>query len=160
MTRAPAAAAAALAVGLLSGCGSGFDATSIEPYAPSDGILADSGDIRVLNALVVSGSAGTTGVVSASIANRGGTRDRLTDVTTPDGTVDFTGDATLRPGSVIRLSNDTTASATISGLTKLAGETITLRLEFRRADPVTLRTVVVAADGDYASITAAPTPAE
>ena len=49
-------------------------------------------------------------------------------------------------------------SATISSLTSLPGETITLHLRFRRADPVTINTVVVPATGAYATITPAPTP--
>ena len=54
----------------------GFDATSAKPYAPSDGIMADSGDLRVLNALVVAADGDSTGVVSATIANRGDRRRR------------------------------------------------------------------------------------
>ncbi|HET9945398.1 MAG TPA: hypothetical protein VFR56_07065, partial [Actinomycetes bacterium] len=48
-----AALAAALTVTVLAGCSSGFGATSTKDYAPSDGIVAGDGDIRVLNALVV-----------------------------------------------------------------------------------------------------------
>ena len=43
-----------------TGCAAGFDATSIKPYAPSDGILANSGDLRVLNTLVVVDEVGDT----------------------------------------------------------------------------------------------------
>jgi hypothetical protein len=153
--RALAAATAVLSAALLTGCASGFDATSIKPYAPSDGILANTGDLRIQNILVV--STGANGVVSGSIANRGTSGDALTDMTSPDGTVDLTGNGRIGPKSAIRLGADTETSATISGLTKLPGETITLKLTFRRADPVTIHTVVVPASGDYASITPAPT---
>lgn len=155
--RALTAATAVVAAAVLSACSTGFGATSVQPYAPSDGILANSGDLRILNALVVSSSGGTTGVLSASIVNRGTRPDKLTGVTSPDGTVDFTGDATVTPKSAIRLGADTKASATMTGLTKLPGEVITLTLTFQRADPVTLRTVVVAATGEYATVTPAPT---
>lgn len=154
-TRVLAATAAALATAVLAGCSAGFNATAIKPYAPSDGVLANTGDLRVLNLLVV--STGPSGVVSTTIVNRGDHPDELTDVTSPDGTVDFTGDGTIAPKSAIRLGADTTAAATISGLTKLPGEVITVTLTFRRADPLTVRTVVVAASGAYASITPAPT---
>jgi hypothetical protein len=156
--RALAAVTAVLSPVLLAGCAAGFSATSIKPYAPSDGILANSGDLRVLNILVV--STGPSGVVSASIVNRGRSGDTLTDMTSPDGTVDLTGSGRLRPKSATHLGADTETSATISGLTKLPGETITLKLTFRRADPLTVRTVVVAPTGDYASITPAPTTTE
>jgi hypothetical protein len=156
--RVLAAATAALCAALLTGCAAGFDATSIKPYAPSDGIEANTGDIRILNLLVV--STGANGVVSGSIVNRGTSRDALTDMTSPDGTVDLTGSGKVPPKGAIPLGADTATSATISGLTKLPGETITLKLTFQRADPVTIRTVVVPASGDYASITPAPTAAE
>ena len=69
-TFAASTAAAALALaGLLSGCGAGFDATSIKPYAPSDGIMADTGDLRILNMLVVASASFSSGVVVATIAN-------------------------------------------------------------------------------------------
>lgn len=135
----------------------GFEATAGEPYAPADGILANSGDLRVQNALVVASDGISTGVISTSIANRGDRDDELTGLTSPDGTVDLTGDGTLPVGSAVRLGSDTDLSATISGLTALPGETITLRFTFARAEPLRIRTVVVAADGPYASITPGPT---
>ena len=156
--RVLAAATAVLSAALLTGCATGFNATSIKPYAPSDGIEANTGDLRILNLLVV--STGANGVVSGSIVNRGTSRDALTDMTSPDGTVDLTGNGKLPPKTAIRLGAGTETSATISGLTKLPGETITLKLTFRRADPVTIRTVVVPASGDYSSITPAPTATE
>lgn len=148
------------AVGLasvLAGCSPGFNATSIKPYAPSDGVRADSGDLRVLNALVVSSSSYTSGVLSATIVNRGDKPDRLTDVTSPAGQATFTGDGTLDPGSALTLGAGTDASVTLSGLTKLPGETITVKLTFQRADPLTLHTFVVTPEGPYASITPSPT---
>ncbi len=155
--RAAIAVTAALAAALLAGCGAGFDATSRQQYAPSDGILADAGDLRVQNALVVASAGISTGVVSASIANRGDRDDELTGLTSPDGTVDLTGDGALPAGSAVRLGADTRLSATISALTALPGETITLRLTFARSEPLRIRTVVVPAQGDYASVTPGPT---
>jgi hypothetical protein len=153
--RALAAATAVLSAVLLTGCAAGFGATSIKPYAPSDGVLANSGDLRILNMLVV--STGATGVVSGTIVNRGTTKDALTGMTSPDGTVDLTGSGKIGPKSAIRLGADTGTSATLSELTKLPGEVITLKLTFQRADPLTIRTVVVPASGSYSSITPAPT---
>jgi copper(I)-binding protein len=155
------AAAATAAVSLLSGCAAGFGATSVKPYAPSDGVMANTGQLRVLNALVVASPEVTNGVVSTVIVNRGDHADKLTGLTSPDGSVDLTGDGTLEPGTSLRLEADTNPSATISGLTALPGETITLKLTFAEADPLTIKTVVIPATGDYASITPGPTtPAE
>ena len=155
--RLAAVVAAVAAAALLAGCSAGFDATSTKPYAPSDGILANSGDLRVQNALVVASDAVSSGVVIMTIANRGDRDDELTGISSPDGTVDFTGDGELPAGAAIRLGADTDPSATISELTALPGETITLNLTFARAEPLRIHTVVVPADGDYASITPGPT---
>ena len=144
--------------GLLSGCGAGFDATSVKAYAPSDGIMADSGHLRILNTLVVASDSFSSGVVVATIVNDGSKADELTSITSPDGKVDLTGDGTIEPGAAVQLGAGTELSATLSSLTSLPGETITLHLRFTRADPVTIHTVVVPASGAYASITAAPTP--
>jgi copper(I)-binding protein len=147
-----------LATVLLTGCGVGFNATAVQPYAAGDGVEGNSGDIRVVNALVVASPTITSGVISATIVNRGTHEDTLTRITSPDGTVSFSGPATLAPGVATMLGADTDPSATITGLTRLAGESITLHLTFRNAHPLTLHTVVVAAGGAYASVTASPSP--
>ena len=154
---ASTAAAAVTLAGLLSGCGAGFDATSVKAYAPSDGIMADSGHLRILNTLVVASDSFSSGVVVATIVNDGSKADELTSITSPDGKVDLTGDGTIEPGAAVHLGAGTELSATLSSLTSLPGETITLHLRFTRADPVTIRTVVVPASGPYTSITPAPT---
>ncbi len=156
-TAAATAVSAVAVAALLAGCAAGFDATAAKPYAPSDGILANSGDLRVQNALVVASESVSSGVVIASISNRGDSDDELTGLTSPDGTVDLTGDGALPAGSAVRLGSDTDLSATISGLTALPGETITLRLTFARAEPLRINTVVVPAQGAYESITPGPT---
>lgn len=141
----------------LTGCGAGRDAASVAPYAPSDGILADSGDIRVLNALVVAAEGGSTAVVSTTVVNRGDRADQLTGITSPQGSVALTGDGALGPGGAIPIGSGTEVTATVTGLTVRPGESIALQLQFARTEPVTLRTVVVEAVGDYASLTPAPT---
>ncbi len=109
-TFSAATAAAALALtGLLSGCGAGFEATSTKPYSPSDGIMADTGDLRILNTLVVAGASFSSGVVVATIANDGTEADELTEMTSPDGKVDLTGDGTIEPGAAVQLSAGTRA---------------------------------------------------
>lgn len=150
-----AGALSALALSALAGCGAGFDATSVAPYAPSDGVQADSGDIRVLNALVVTDDSGTAGTLSAAVVNRGTRPDRLTGVSSPDGSVAVPA-TDLRGGSAVTLGSGTGVPATLTGLTSRAGQTVTLTFTFERAAPVTLRTLVLPATGPYAGL--APTP--
>lgn len=151
---------AATAVASLSGCGAGARAQSVQPYAPADGVLATSGSIRVLNALVVEAEGSSRGVVSLTIVNRGTRDDRLRGLTSDDGTVDLTGDRTLRAEGSVRFGAATSPSATIDGMTRAPGQEITLVLTFARAGPVRLHTVVVPATGPYAQVTPGPeTPA-
>jgi len=154
--RTVSVAAVAAALSVAAGCSSGFDATSTQPYAPSDGILADSGDLRVLNALVVSDDAGRAGVVSMTVVNRGERDDRLLRVTSPDASVSLDGPVELPAGQAVLFDGSGEATALVSGMTSLPGSTIELRLEFARTEPVTLRTVVVEATGDYADFTPPP----
>ena len=55
---------------------------------------------------------------------------------------------------------DSDPSATVRNLSSKPGEAITVKISFAEAEPISLRTVVVPATGDYASITPAaePTP--
>jgi hypothetical protein len=145
---------------LATGCAAGMNAQTLKPYAPADGVVANSGNIRVLNALVVEDST-ATGVVSLTIVNRGDKDDSLTDLTSPDGSVDLTGTRDLPAGAAVRFSATTEPSATISSMVKPPGQTITLRLSFTHSRPITLHTVVVPAAGAYADITPGPeTPSD
>ncbi len=144
-----------------TGCAAGLNAQTLKPYAPADGVMANSGDIRILNALVVvADDSSGTGVVSLTIVNRGNRDDSLTDLTSPDGTVDLTGTRDLPAGKAVRFGATTEPSATISDLTKQPGATITLRFVFARTNPITLETVILPATGAYTSLTPGPvTPA-
>lgn len=153
-----AAIAAALLAGtaLLTGCGSGFGAQTSKAYAPADGVMGESGPVKVLNALVVAPEDGTEGVVSMTVVNRGTGSERLTGLTSDKGTVELTGDRTLAPGKAVAFTAGSRLSATIRDLQAKPGEEIGLELTFAGTKPIRLRTLVVPAAGPYASITAAP----
>jgi hypothetical protein len=152
--------AAIFSLALLTGCGAGSGAQSVQTYAPADGVLADNGAIRVLNALVVAADGVSTGVISMTLDNLGDGRDRISDITSTGGTVDLTGTRALPAGRSVRFGAGTNPSATVDGLTSRPGRGITLRLTFARSEPLTIRTVVVPATGYYAEITPGPeTPA-
>lgn len=142
---------------LLAGCIDRVpDAQQARSY--SDGVMVDSGAIRVLNVLVVAPEDGGDGVVSMTIANRGDSGDRLTDIQTGDGDVELA-EGELPAGSSVQVGGgDDKISATIRNLQKRPGESVTLKLIFGEAEPITVETVVVPATGEYATIT--PTPAE
>ena len=157
-TRVFTAALTVAAVPALAACG-GFNAVTTRPYAPADGALANSGDIRVQNILVVAAEGSTTGVVSTAIANRGNRSERLLGMTSPQGTVNLTGNGALPANSSVSLGSGTDLSATVTGLTATPGRTVRLVLTFAHAQPLTIDTLVVQQSGYYASITApAPSP--
>lgn len=152
--------AAISVLALLTGCAAGDGAQSVQTYAPGDGVLADNGNIRVLNALVVAGDAASAGVVSMTLVNIGDRDDQLSDITSTGGTVDLTGTRDLAASDSVRLGAGTDPAATIGGLTSRPGQIVTLHLTFSRSEPLTIRTVVVPATGDYAELTPGPeTPA-
>lgn len=156
--RRVSALAGVIAAGaLLSGCSAGFGATSNQPYAPSDGINAESETMRALNVLVVADHGATSGVVVMSLANRGAGDDRLTGIESPDATVTVTGGADLPAGGAVSFRNDSDATAVVSDLAKKPGEAIELTLRFSRSEPITLRTVILPPDGPYAGITPSAT---
>ena len=96
-------------------------------------------------------------MVSLTIVNRGNTDNSLTDLTSPDGTVDLTGTRDLPAGQAVRFGATTEPSATISDLKVKPGENITLVLTFARAKPIRLET----ATGAYSDLTPGPeTPAD
>ncbi len=143
----------------LTGCSSGFGATASKPYSPADGIQASSGNLRILNALVVAGDDGSTGTVSAAVVNRAGRTDRLTDVTSPDATILLTGTGDLPAGGSVTLGTGTDLAASATGLRVGAGENIRLTFSFSLSEPVTIRTVVVPATGYYTDLApSAPSP--
>jgi len=146
---------------LVTGCAAGLQAQTIKPYSPTDGVMGNSGTIRVLNALVVADGTSGTGVVSLTIVNRGNEDDSLTGLTSPDGTVDLTGTGDLPAGQAVRFGAATEPSATISDLQSKPGENITLVLTFARTRPIRLDTIVAPATGAYADLTPGPaTPAD
>jgi hypothetical protein len=156
------AALAALALlALLGGCAAGFGARTIQPYAPSDGVIANTGSLRILDALVVSEPGSGRGVLSMTLVNRGTRDDELTDISSPAGRIDLTGTRTLPAGRSVTFGAGTDPSATLETLTREPGRSLSLRLTFARTQPVTLRTVVVSPIGPYTSVTPGPqTPEE
>jgi hypothetical protein len=157
---APTLAALSVLV-LVSGCAAGYNAQSIQPYAPADGVIADSGPLRVLDAVVVSSDGSGRGVLSMTLVNRGDRDDILTSITSPSGRVDLTGSRALAAGRTVSFGAGTDPAATVEALARQPGQTIRLSLEFARNRPIVLRTLVVDPNGAYASVTPGPeTPEE
>ncbi len=109
--RATAAALIVIGAPALVGCGAGFDAQTNQVYQPAAGINDRSGDVYVLNALVVTDGSGY-GTVSASLVNKAAEDDALVEVqaSLTDGTELETNDLgagiELFPQELVRLADE------------------------------------------------------
>jgi len=69
--RSAALLVAASAGLVLSGCSFSSPDTSLKPYAPSDGLQTELGDVLVRNVFVVSEGGGEPGLLVGALVNRG-----------------------------------------------------------------------------------------
>lgn len=159
-----AAVALVLCPPLLTGCFADRTPDAQQAYAPSDGVMGNSGPIRVLNAIVVAGEDAADGVVSMTVVNRGNEREQLTAIESDAGTVEMSGSREIAPNSSLTLGAGaganagagTATTATIRGLEADPGESVSLTLRFEGVDTIRLRTLVVLAQGEYETITPSP----
>lgn len=141
---------------LLSGCFADRSPDALQAYAPSDGVMGNSGPIRVLNAMVVAGENAEDGVVSMTVVNRGTEPEQLAAIETDAGTVEMTGPREIPPNRSVTFGADAEPTATIRGLEADPGEAVSLTLRFDGVDTIRLRTVVIPATGEYETITPSP----
>jgi hypothetical protein len=100
------------------------------------------------------------GVILMAVVNNGDQDEEITSIEADDGEVDYTGSHTIPAGKTVLFGAGSDPSATVRNLSTEPGEAILVKVSFADAEPIRLRTVVVPATGDYASITPAaePTP--
>ncbi|MFV0451569.1 MAG: hypothetical protein ACK5LS_04870 [Propioniciclava sp.] len=154
-----ALAVAATSALLLSGCG--FNAQTLQPYTPAEGVNLDVADIKVRNVVVVSDADGN-GILSGSIVSRGD--DSLTAVevvpllegNVPGAPLPVTPlrPVTLPAGDLVVLTDPTPAFA-VSGDTLVPGQTVALSLTFASGGVGEVITPVMSS-GDIAFETLAP----
>ncbi len=139
------ALAGLLAVGVLSGCGTGMDAQTNAIYDPGDGVNERGGGVDVLNALLVANPDGT-GTVSTALLNSSEEADELTAVTASvDGEkLRIDGDGlpvALPPSPIDPLNLEDEAVLYVQDVE--AGYFITLTMTFQQAEPVDIDIPVV-----------------
>ena len=160
----PLVAAFGVVVGLATGCGAGFDAQARKVPGPQNGVNASSGQVRVLNAMVIAPEAetaqatGSTGIVLMSVANDGNSDEEITSVQTNAGTAEYVGPRSVPAGAILTFGAGSAPSVTVRDLDLLPGEEITVKVSFTNTDPVNLRTLVLPATGDYSSVTPSAEP--
>ena len=153
--RSIAAAAVLLAAPALSSCGVSFGAQTDQVYNPSVGVDDRSGQVDVLNALIVSGTNGSGAVVATLVNNDQQTDDTLKGVSGAGKDAGMTvkpgGDTTIPAGGLLNLA--TKGAVTIRGQRVVPGNFVTITFSFDRAQSVTLDVPVVShSNPDYAGV--------
>jgi hypothetical protein len=153
--RSIAAAAVLLAAPALSSCGVSFGAQTDQVYNPSVGVDDRSGQVDVLNALIVSGTDGSGTVVATLVNNDQQTDDTLKGVSGAGKDAGMTvkpgGDTTIPAGGLLNLA--TKGAVTIRGQRVVPGNFVTITFSFDRAQSVTLDGPVVShSNPDYAGV--------
>lgn len=148
-----AAIAALLLAPVLGACG--FSAQTDQVYQAAAGVNDRSGNVDILNALVVSGSDGT-GTLSTSLVNNNQTKaDRLISVTGTGITAASQGVAIPAAGAA-DLSNPAAVGAgpqvALTGAGIIPGSFVTLTFTFASGQSTTLKVQVFAATGNYTNI--------
>lgn len=151
---------------VLSGCGAGFSAQTNQVRIPADGMPATSGQLKVLNALIVSD--GTGGKVSLSLANGAARVVATTDldkgavqisaIASGEQTATLAGPTTVRASTALQVGAGET-SATFSGGQFRPGTYVPLSVEVNGNQRITLDKVpVVPPTGYYSSFGPTPEP--
>lgn len=153
--RSIAAAAVLLAAPALSSCGVSFGAQTDQVYNPSVGVDDRSGQVDVLNALIVSGTDGSGTVVATLVNNDQQTDDTLKGVSGAGKDAGMTvkpgGDTTIPAGGLLNLA--TKGAVTIRGQRVVPGNFVTITFSFDRAQSVALDVPVVShSNPDYAGV--------
>jgi hypothetical protein len=147
----------------LSGCGASFDARTNVPYQPAQGITDRSGDIYLIDTLVVTDEDGN-GTVVARLINKQSDDDALVSISA----VDSTGQTiTTEPlGQPIALGVPPAADQSVqvgtdgalrlTGDNVVAGDFVKLTFTFARAAPLTIEAPVVPVGTLYGDIPVGP----
>ena len=149
-TRLKTLAAVLIISTVVTGCGSGQNAVTRNFKQVTDGVEAQSAEIRLRNVLVVK-TATNDAVLVGTLVSWSDEPDAITGISinnTP---------ATLSAGSfdlvknkpVIFVGDSANADAYIPGLSKVAGERIPVTFTFATAAPVTVDALVLNSEGFY-----------
>jgi len=152
-----AALLAAAAAGLvLSGCSFSSPDTSLQPYAPADGLQTEMGDVLVRNMLVVSEGGGEPGLLVGALVNRG-QEDTIVQVEVADTSAEIVVPAGVSVVLGLERQRPDTEAATIVServeideVQPIAGDVIDLTVTEPSFGTAELRVLVALPEGQYA----------
>ena len=134
----------------LTGCGSGQMASTRLIKQVTDGVEAQTDEIRLRNVKVIKTSTGA-GVLIGTLVNWSDKSDQITSVTINNQPAIYTAKTSelLRNKPITFVGEIANADAYISMLDKEPGYRIPVTFTFASAAPVTLDTLIVNGDGIY-----------
>ena len=134
----------------LTGCGSGQMASTRLIKQVTDGVEAQSDEIRLRNVKVIKTSTGS-GVLIGTLVNWSDKSDQITSVTINNQPAIYSAKTSelLRNKPITFVGDIANADAYISTLDKEPGYRIPVTFTFAFAAPVTLDTLIVNGDGIY-----------
>lgn len=146
-TRRRVMIAALLLAPTLTACG--FSAQTDQVYQAAVGVNDRSGDVDVLNALVVSGADGS-GTFAGTLVNKDTTEDATLDSVSGTGITASRRTVEVPAAGVARLAES--GDVTVRGDEIKPGTFVELTLTFDTGQSTTVTVPVVAAEGDYADV--------
>jgi len=134
----------------VTGCGSGQMAQTRLIKQVTDGVEAQTDEIRLRNVKVIKTSTGS-GVLIGTLVNWSDTSDQITSVTINNQPAIYTAKSSelLRNKPITFVGDIANADAYIQSLDKEPGYRIPVTFTFASAAPVTLDTLIVNGDGIY-----------
>ncbi len=156
LRRSIAAAAVALAVPVLSSCGSNFNAPTDQVYTPGIGVNNRDGNVDVLHALIVSGEDGSGTIIAGLVNNDERNDDALTEVAGAGDDRSIAVETAGAPieipaGQLQQLADE--GSVTVTGDQIQPGRFIELSFAFERGQTVMVEVPVVSSEHpDFADV--------
>jgi hypothetical protein len=141
------AIAALLLAPTLAACG--FNEQTDQVYQAAVGVNDRSGQVDILNALVVSGTDGS-GTFAGTLVNKDQTTSDELDSVTGPGRTSPARTVAVPAGGVANLAES--GAVTVKGSAISPGTFVTLTLAFSSGQSTTVKVPVVAATGDYADV--------
>ena len=148
----------ALTLPLVAGCASGFGAATNRIYQPGPGLESRSGDVYVINAVIVTNGTGN-GTLVAALINQVRPGDALVSTTAKTSTgktLKVTGGSGIVLPYQTSVQLNDLASGGFGGIrltgTLQAGTVATLRFTFRHAAPVTLDVPIVTQTDQFKNV--------
>ena len=135
---------------VVTSCGSGQNAVTRNFKQVTDGVEAQSAEIRLRNVLIVK-TATNDAVLVGTLVSWSDEPDAITGISINNipATLSAGSFALVKNKPVIFVGDSTNADAYIPGLNKVAGERIPVTFTFATASPVTVDALVLNSEGFY-----------